>query len=133
MKKIAVLAAMIFIFSFQIFADEDVSGNKKYHFSWQLYNYYCGNDSNNILLKYSLGNNSVNLDFQNSYIRYLADTKELSFFDRVYSINETLGDFLYIQYVGMEFLGVFFEDKWRKEQREENRRYNLLHPADPPR
>ena len=133
MKKIAFLGVMIFIILPKIFTDENRSEVQKCYFTWQLYNYYK-NSSDNFLLLYSIENGVLNINFLNDYYnRYLADSERPSFINYIYSIDETLGDYVYFQYQIFKFIdGISGSPERRhREQLESNRRYNILHPDEP--
>lgn len=91
--------------------------------------------SGNILFEYTFENNDIDIDFLNDYERYLADSTPPSFLERLYSIDEKLGDYFYFLYGMLEALDNISDgpERRRREQLEENRRYNILHPTEPPR
>jgi hypothetical protein len=73
------------------------------------------------------------------YIPFLkeADTKDISFLDHLYlnsgKLGYTLGTYLYAQYQIFNFLDNFSggPERRRREELENNKRYNILHPAEP--
>jgi hypothetical protein len=133
MKKIVVLWAMFCIISPKIFTDENNSEIKKYYFPWQLYNYFMGdNGSSSILVKYPYKINDIKINLPE-------DTGDICFLDYIYLNNGELAynvaKFFYYQYKVFEF---FYNitggpERQRREQLESDRRYNILHPAEPPR
>ena len=131
MKKIAVLAAIIFVISPQIFAGENPDEVERCFFSWQLYNHYSGNT----LFEKTFENNYADIDFINSYARYLADLTPPSLLERIYSIDEKLGDYFYYQLILLKFFDNISggSEQRLRERQEENRRYNILHPNEPPK
>jgi hypothetical protein len=70
MKKIAVLAAMIFVISPGIFAVENC------YFTWQLYSYYNSNNS----LSVSFENNGINKNLFNNYDTFFESSEHLVIF-----------------------------------------------------
>jgi hypothetical protein len=127
MKKIVFIGLMFFIIISHIFADESLSKFENINFIFLNPLFF----SNNILLKYPLRNNNI---FANIDI-YLKDPKEDSLFDRIYIYNEKLAEFLYFQYQLLKLIDTFSggPEKRRKEELEDNRRYNILHPNEPPK
>jgi len=104
MKKIAVLGAMIFIISPDIFAVEHC------YFTWQLYRYY---DSNNI--SGSFENNGIKSNLFNNY-----DT----FFETPENVREFLEFFRFLATLN-EINGIFFGSEARQEREIEDKRKSL--------
>ncbi|MDR2718112.1 MAG: hypothetical protein LBB89_08630 [Treponema sp.] len=133
-SSITVLLVVFCIISPKIFAgenDDNYDELDKYYFPWQLYNYYHANNSSSILLKYPF----INIISPNDYDRYLKDSKDASFFDRLYAFNENLGDYIYFQFRMLKFIDDFTggPERRRREQQEKDKIYNMLNPAEPPR
>jgi hypothetical protein len=135
MKKIAFLWVMIFIISPKVFTDENHVGIGNYCFPWQLYNYYNRDNKNIFLLRYPFVSNGINSYVFINIDTYLEDSKDTSFFNRISMFNESLGNFLFFQFQLLKFVGNLSggPERRRRKEIEDNRRYNILHPAEPPR
>ena len=131
MKKIVFIGLMFFIIISQILADESLSKFENINFIFL--NPLFFNYNHNILINYTLRNNI----FANSDI-YLKDSEEDSLFNKIYIYNEKLAGFLYFADQFFQFLKLIDDysggpEKRRKEELEENKRYNILHPSEPPK
>ena len=124
---------MFFIIISQILADESLSKFENINFIFL--NPLFFNYNHNILINYTLRNNI----FANSDI-YLKDSEEdYLFYNAVDDFtNEKLAGFLYFADQFFQFLKLIDDysggpEKRRKEELEENKRYNILHPSEPPK
>jgi len=130
MKKIVFTGLMFLIIISRIFADESLSKFENINFIFLNPLFFNHNFNYNILLKYTLRNNIfANIDI------YLKDPEEDSLFDRIYVYNEKLAEFLYFQYQLFNLIDDYSggPEKRRKKELEDNKRYNILHPSEPPK
>jgi len=135
MKKIVFIGLMFFIIISQILADESLSKFENINFIFL--NPLFFNYNHYILINYTLRNNI----FANSDI-YLKDSEEDYLFGEIYIYkyiyNEKLAGFLNFVDQFFQFLKLIDDfsggpEKRRKEELEENKRYNILHPSEPPK
>jgi hypothetical protein len=139
MKKIAFLWVMIFIISPKVFTDENHVEINNHCFLWQLYYYYNRDNKNIFLFRYPFVGNGIGNDINNYNFNpidtYLVDSKDTLFLNKIFMFNEYLGNFILFQLQLLEFIDNFSggPERRRREEIENNRRYNILHPTEPPR
>jgi hypothetical protein len=133
MKKIVFMGLMFFIIISRIFADESSSKFENINFIFLNPLFFGYNTS----LKYPLRNINISI-FTNIDI-YLKDPKEYSLedylFDRTYNYDDKLAGFFYFYYQLFKLIDTYSggPEKRRKEELEDNKRYNILHPSEPPK
>ena len=104
-------------------------------FPWQLNYIYTMNNSNSIFFGYNIYYNITYWNYFNYMNLNLSEENNDSLMDRIYSFNETLGDYLLSYYNLFEFIDAITggPERRRQEEIEENRRWNILNPSQPRR
>jgi hypothetical protein len=101
-------------------------------FPWQIFYVYSSYFSYSIFFEYYYSNYmNLNIEINPNW----EDENSYSLMDKIYSFNETLGDFLMFQYNMFEFIDGITggPERRRREEIKENRRWNILNPSQPPR